>query len=99
MSEIELRTSDGQLPLGLIEGTEEPPGLDISKLLAKTGSLTDVKSLAGYWPVDSGGTIQFALIENATAIEQGGYLTVWNDLVNDLATYPSAATEADLAPR
>src|SRR5690349_12126147 len=40
MSEIELRTSDGQLPLGLIEGTEEPPGLDISKLLAKTGHVT-----------------------------------------------------------
>ncbi|MDT7537683.1 MAG: citrate synthase [Actinomycetota bacterium] len=40
MSEIELRTSDGQLPLAVTEGTEEPPGLDISKLLAKTGHVT-----------------------------------------------------------
>jgi citrate synthase len=40
MSDVELRTSDGQLPLGLIEGSEEPPGLDISKLLAKTGHVT-----------------------------------------------------------
>jgi citrate synthase len=40
MSEIELRTSDGQLPLAVTEGTEDPPGLDISKLLAKTGHVT-----------------------------------------------------------
>src|SRR3954454_381183 len=40
MSDVELRTTDGQLPLGLVEGTEDPPGLDISKLLAKTGHVT-----------------------------------------------------------
>src|SRR3954468_7209211 len=40
MSEVELRTSEGQLPLAVIEGTEDPPGLDISKLLAKTGHVT-----------------------------------------------------------
>jgi citrate synthase len=40
MSQIELRTSDGQLPLAVTEGTEDPPGLDISKLLAKTGHVT-----------------------------------------------------------
>src|SRR6266567_8735087 len=40
MSDVELRTSDGQLPLAVTEGTEDPPGLDISKLLAKTGHVT-----------------------------------------------------------
>src|SRR5689334_9819050 len=40
MSDVELRTSDGQLPLAVIEGAEDPPGLDISKLLAKTGHVT-----------------------------------------------------------
>jgi citrate synthase len=37
MSDVELRTPDGQLPLEVTVGTEDPPGLDISKLLAKTG--------------------------------------------------------------
>jgi citrate synthase len=40
MSDVELRTPEGQLPLEVTEGTEEPPGLDISKLLAKTGHVT-----------------------------------------------------------
>src|SRR4051812_6047019 len=40
MSDVELRTSDGQLPLAVTEGTEDPPGLDISTLLAKTGHVT-----------------------------------------------------------
>ena len=65
---------------------------------AKTGTLTDVKSLAGYVPVASGGTIQFVLVQNATGVDQGGFLTAWNELVTALVTYPAAATEADLAP-
>jgi citrate synthase len=40
MSDVELRTPDGQLPLEVTVGTEDPPGLDISKLLAKTGHVT-----------------------------------------------------------
>ena len=40
MSDVELRTAEGQLPLEVIVGTEDPPGLDISKLLAKTGHVT-----------------------------------------------------------
>jgi D-alanyl-D-alanine carboxypeptidase/D-alanyl-D-alanine-endopeptidase (penicillin-binding protein 4) len=69
------------------------------RLQAKTGTLTDVKSLAGYLPVPTGGTIQFALIQNSTAVDQGAFLTVWDDLASALATYPAAATEDDLAPR
>ncbi|MCU1590615.1 MAG: hypothetical protein JWP11_1871, partial [Frankiales bacterium] len=40
MSDVELRTPEGQLPLEVTVGTEDPPGLDISKLLAKTGHVT-----------------------------------------------------------
>src|SRR3954471_18698696 len=40
MSDVELHTPEGQLPLEVTTGTEDPPGLDISKLLAKTGYVT-----------------------------------------------------------
>ncbi|MBK5305792.1 MAG: citrate synthase [Frankiaceae bacterium] len=40
MSDVELRTPEGQLPLEVTVGTENPPGLDISNLLAKTGHVT-----------------------------------------------------------
>jgi citrate synthase len=40
MSDIELRTADGALPLEVTAGTEEPAGLDVSGLLAKTGYVT-----------------------------------------------------------
>src|ERR1700709_121072 len=40
MSDIELRTADGGLPLEGTAGTEEPAGLDVSGLLAKTGYVT-----------------------------------------------------------
>src|SRR3954471_5511706 len=40
MSDVELHTPAGQLPLEVTTGTEDPPGLDISKLLAKTGYVT-----------------------------------------------------------
>src|SRR4051812_22300542 len=40
MSDVELRTPEGQLPLEVTVGTEDPPGLDISKLLSKTGHVT-----------------------------------------------------------
>jgi citrate synthase len=40
MSDIELHTPDGQLPLEVTAGTEVPSGLDISGLLGKTGFVT-----------------------------------------------------------
>jgi citrate synthase len=40
MSDVELRTAEGQLPLEVIVGTENPPGLDISQLLVKSGHVT-----------------------------------------------------------
>jgi citrate synthase len=40
MSDVELHTPEGQLPLEITQGTEEPPGLNISKLLSQTGHVT-----------------------------------------------------------
>ncbi len=40
MSDVELHTPEGQLPLEVTVGTEAPAGLDISGLLSKTGHVT-----------------------------------------------------------
>ncbi|MDP3712144.1 MAG: citrate synthase [Mycobacteriales bacterium] len=40
MSDYELQTPGGTLPLNIVEGTEAPSGVDISKLLASTGHVT-----------------------------------------------------------
>ena len=80
------------------------------KLAAKTGTLGNapynadppaVKSLSGYVPVEGGGAIEFALVLNAsgTLTDQSVYRPIWNALAAVLATYPSVATPAQLAPR
>ncbi len=70
------------------------------RLQGKTGSLTDVKALAGYVPVAGGDEIQFALVLNtAGANEPAVYQPVWNVLASTLATYPSGVTADVLAPR
>lgn len=70
-------------------------------MLAKTGTLSGVKALSGYLPVDGGSTIEFALILNTPGIDDGTeYLTIWEDLlVPALVSYPSAATVEQLGPR
>jgi D-alanyl-D-alanine carboxypeptidase/D-alanyl-D-alanine-endopeptidase (penicillin-binding protein 4) len=70
-----------------------------ARMKAKTGTLTDVKSLAGYLPVVGGGTIEFTLIQNQPGVDQGAYLVVWDDLATALASYPAGVTAATLAPR
>lgn len=67
---------------------------------AKTGSLSGVKALAGYLPVEGGSVVEFALVLNSPGIDGGGYLGVWYDLLAPaLVTYPSEATVAELEPR
>jgi D-alanyl-D-alanine carboxypeptidase/D-alanyl-D-alanine-endopeptidase (penicillin-binding protein 4) len=70
-----------------------------ARMQAKTGTLTDVKALAGYLPVVGGGTIEFTLVQNAPGVDQGAYLSVWDQLATALASYPAGLTEATLAPR
>ena len=80
------------------------------RLQGKTGTLGNapydmdppaVKSLSGYLPVEGGGAVQFALVLNAagTLTDQSVYRPIWDRFADVLATYPSGATPADLAPR
>ena len=80
------------------------------RMRAKTGTLGNapynadppaVKSLSGYVPLDGGGAIEFSLLLNApgTLTDQGVYRPIWDRFAAVLATYPSGATPAQLAPR
>jgi citrate synthase len=40
VSDVEITSPDGSLPLPVVQGSEAPSGLDISKLLATTGNVT-----------------------------------------------------------
>ena len=79
-------------------------------LLGKTGSLGNppynadppsVKALAGYVPVEGGGTIQFALILNnraANVADMSVNRPVWDAFAEVLGSYPSGPTAAQLGP-
>ena len=73
------------------------------RLLGKTGTLTDVKALAGFVPEPVGAgpsVIQFALLLNAPGVDQqAGYRPIWEGVLSDaLASFPAGATAAQLAP-
>jgi D-alanyl-D-alanine carboxypeptidase/D-alanyl-D-alanine-endopeptidase (penicillin-binding protein 4) len=91
------------LPVAATSGTLTEEFVDSElggRLQGKTGSLTDVKSLAGYVPVPSGGQIEYALVLNAPgANDPVVYRPVWDVLATSLATYPAGATTEALAPR
>jgi serine-type D-Ala-D-Ala carboxypeptidase/endopeptidase (penicillin-binding protein 4) len=71
------------------------------RLRAKTGSLTDVKALAGYVPAEDGAVIEFVLLLNELGInQQAAYSDVWDRLLaTALDAYPSATTADALEPR
>ncbi len=79
------------------------------QLTGKTGTLNNppfnidppaVKALAGYVPVDGGGSIEYVLILNGPTIsDQSEYRPTWNALADALATYPNGPTPAELGPR
>lgn len=77
-----------------LDGRFEQPGL-AGVLQAKTGSLTGVKALAGYFPVD-GGEVEFVLILNGPSA--ANFAAPWDALgAALLATTGSPAADA-LAP-
>jgi D-alanyl-D-alanine carboxypeptidase/D-alanyl-D-alanine-endopeptidase (penicillin-binding protein 4) len=79
------------------------------RLRGKTGTLNNppfnedppaVKALAGYLPVVGGGAVEYVMILNGPTIsDQSEYRPLWDQLVELLATYPSAAGPDVLGPR
>lgn len=78
------------------------------RLRGKTGTLNNppfdadppaVKALAGYLPVDGGGSIEYVLVLNgATISDQREYRPIWAELVTALNSFPAVASPAQLGP-
>jgi serine-type D-Ala-D-Ala carboxypeptidase/endopeptidase (penicillin-binding protein 4) len=97
---------DTGLPIAAVSGTLAGEFADTTmaeRLRAKTGTLTNVKALAGYVdPIDGadGGTIEFVLILNSpNANADVAYRPLWQAFGDRLATYPSGPEPDSLGPR
>ncbi len=65
----------------------------------KTGTLTNVKTLSGFLPVEDSTDVVFsALMLNGPGFaDQGNYRPLWNRLANAIATYPEGPTGSSLS--
>jgi len=69
------------------------------KLLAKTGTLSGVKTLVGYLPVEGGEPVVFSLLMNRNGIDnQGSYRPIWNALGDALDRAKSTPSVEQLSP-
>jgi len=69
------------------------------RLLAKTGTLTDVKTLSGYTRYGESLAVQFSLLLNGKGVSnQGSYRPIWNALANAMGTASDSPSAADVAP-
>lgn len=69
------------------------------RLLGKTGTLTGVKALAGYVPVDGDEPVMFALLMNANGInDQSRYRPVWYALGAAMGKASASPSTEQLAP-
>ena len=69
------------------------------RLLAKTGTLTDVKTLSGYTRYGESLAVQFSLLLNGQGVSnQGSYRPIWNALANAMGTASDSPSAADVAP-
>lgn len=69
------------------------------RLLAKTGTLSGVKALAGYMPVEGDGSVRFALVMNKSGIDnRSAYRPLWNRLAEGLSGAKGTPRPSDLAP-
>lgn len=68
------------------------------RLRAKTGTLRNVKSLSGFFPVGDG-AITFALVLSSPGVSnQSAYRPVWDDLIASFATYRTEPSAEQLLP-
>ena len=66
---------------------------------AKTGTLSNVKSLAGFVTVENDETLRFSLMMNANDVDQPSiFLPHWNDLAEVTALASATPSAAQLAP-
>lgn len=71
----------------------------VGKLRAKTGTLRNVKSLSGFFPVQDG-AISFALVLNGGGVSnQSTYRPLWDATVKAFGTYNATPRTQDLLPR
>lgn len=68
------------------------------KLLGKTGTLLNVKTLGGVLPVDADDEVIFALFLNGAGwADQGNYRPLWEALAKAIVTYPEGPTPGQVA--
>jgi D-alanyl-D-alanine carboxypeptidase/D-alanyl-D-alanine-endopeptidase (penicillin-binding protein 4) len=69
------------------------------KLRAKTGTLTGVKSLSGFYPASDGRMLRFALVINgALADDKAAWPLLWTQLGDVYGAFPDGPEPAELAP-
>ena len=69
------------------------------RLYAKTGTLTDVKTLSGFTRYSESLAVRFALLLNGKGVSnQGVYRPIWTALANALASVSETPSAAQLAP-
>lgn len=68
------------------------------KLLGKTGTLLNVKTLGGVVPVSQSDEVVLALFLNGAGwADQGNYRPLWDALANAVATYPTGPDPSQIA--
>lgn len=69
------------------------------RLLGKTGTLSGVKTLVGYLPIEGGEPIVFSLLMNRSTIDnQGAYRPIWNALGDALDRAKATPSTEQLSP-
>lgn len=67
------------------------------KLRGKTGTLLNVKTLAGVLPVGAQDRVTFALFLNGAGwADQGNYRPLWDSLANAITTYPKGPSKSQV---
>lgn len=69
------------------------------RLVGKTGTLTGIKALSGYLPLQGNSPVRFTLIMNRNGIDnQGEYRPIWNSLGSALNQARVSPTAQELLP-